>query len=182
MPAVETGIKEIGSFNDVKVMKKILMVLGAIFICLIVVGAIVFSGFYYYASGLDKEAKAYLDEVVPIIVTSWDPKELINRVSPEFLQVYPAEKVELLFNVLSKQIGPLKEYKGSTGKVKLTVTSKGELIIADYVAKAVFEKAPAKIQIQMIRRNNEWKIVGFRVSLEDFAPYEKSIPKRSYQF
>ena len=148
-------------------MKKILTVLGAIFICLIVVGAIVFSGLYYFAKGLDKEARAYIDEVIPIVVASWNSKELINHVSPEFLQAIPAEKIELLFNTLSKQMGPLKEYKVTTGKVKISVTPKGELvIIADYLAKAVFEKAPAKIQIQMIRRNNKWQILGFLVKLK----------------
>lgn len=41
-------------------MKKVLTILGAIFICLIVVGVIFFSGIYYYASRLDREAKAYI--------------------------------------------------------------------------------------------------------------------------
>jgi hypothetical protein len=183
VPTVKTEIKEIGSFNDVVVMKKILTVLGAIFICLIVVGVIFFSGLYYFASRLDKEARAYLDEVVPIIVTYWDPKELINRASPEFLQVYPAERVESLFDSFSDLMGPLKEYKGAKGKITIGTTTKGKpIIIADYQVRAAFEKAPAKIEIQMIRRNNEWKIVGFRVSLEDFAPYEERTPKRSYQF
>ncbi len=153
-------------------MKKVLMILGGTFISLIVVGAIVYSEFYYYASRLDKKARAYLDEVVPIIVTSWDSRELINRASPEFLQVYPAEKVDLLFDMLSKQVGSLEEYKGSTGQVKFTITSNGGLVIADYIANAVFEKAPAKIKIQMIRRNDEWQIAGFLVNLEGFPLYK----------
>jgi heme/copper-type cytochrome/quinol oxidase subunit 2 len=73
-------------------MKKVLTILGAIFICLIVAGVIFFSGIYYYASRLDREAKAYVDEVVPIIVTSWNTKELINRASPEFFRLYPPRR------------------------------------------------------------------------------------------
>ena len=164
-------------------MKKILTVLGAIFICLIVVGVIFFSGFYYFASRLDKEARAYLDEVVPIIVTYWDPKELINRASPEFLQVYSAERVESLFDSFSDLMGPLKEYRGAKGKIKIGTTTKGKpIILADYQVRAVFEKAPAKIEIQMIRRDDKWQIGGFRVILEDFTPNQERIPKRSYQF
>lgn len=151
-------------------MKKILMVFGAIFICLILVGVIGFSGFHYLASRLDREARAYIDEVIPIIVASWNSKELINRTSPEFLQVIPAKKVELLFDTFSKQMGPLEEYKEATGKIKIKISPRGKLlIIADYVAEAVFEKAPAKIKIQMIRRNDKWQIVGFVVQLKTLS-------------
>ena len=148
-------------------MKKILMVLGAIFICLILVGVIVFSGFYYYASGLDKEAEAYIDEVIPRIITYWNSGELIDHASPEFLQIFPAKKVELLFDAFSEQMGPLKEYKGVTGKIKISISPRGKpIIIADYLAEAVFEKAPAKIEIRMIRRGDKWQIVGFLVQVE----------------
>ena len=148
-------------------MKKVLTILGAILICVIVVGIVVFFGLYYYTSSLDKEAKAYLDEVVPVIVSSWNPKKLINHSSPEFLQVFPAKKVELLFGAFSEQMGPLKEYNGATGKIKIGISPRGNpIIIADYLADAVFEKAPAKIEIQMIWRDDKWQIVGFRVTVK----------------
>ena len=148
-------------------MKKVLMILGAVFICLVLVGVIVFSGLYYFARGLDKEAKVYIDEVIPVIVTSWNSKELTSRASPEFLQVFPAKKVELLFGAFSEQMGPLKEYNGATGKIKIKISPRGKpIIIADYMAEAVFEKAPAKIQIQLIRRNDKWQIVGFLVKIK----------------
>ena len=163
-------------------MKKILTILGAIFICLILVGVIAISGLYYYFSGLNKESKAYVDEVIPMIVTSWNSKELINRVSPEFLQVVSAEKIGLLFSTLSEQIGPLKDYKGSTGKAKVTITPKGKVIAANYLAKAVFEKAPAKIEIQTILLDNKWQIEGFRVTLDADVLYKEKIPKPIYKF
>lgn len=148
-------------------MRKILTVLGVIFICLVFVGVIALPGLYYFISGLDKESEEYIDEVVPIIVASWNSKELINRTSPEFLQVIPAKKVELLFDAFSKQLGPLEEYKGATGKIKIKISPRGKpIIIADYLAEVVFEKAPAKIQIQMIRRNGKWQISGFLVKLK----------------
>jgi len=154
-------------------MKKVLMVLGVIFICLVLIGAVVFSGFYYFARGLDKDAKMYIDGVVPIIITSWNSEELINRASSEFLQDIPADKVESLFDTLSKQIGQLKEYKGATGKVKVKISPRGKpIILADYLAEAVFEKAPAKIKIQVIRRNDKWRIVGFLVQLQTLSSGE----------
>lgn len=90
-------------------MRKILTILGAIFIFLIFVGAIAFSGLYYYASTLDKEARAYIDEVIPIIVGSWNSKELIHHASPEFRQTMPVKEIESLFSIFSEQLGPLEE-------------------------------------------------------------------------
>lgn len=121
-------------------MKKQLTILGVIVICFIVAGAIVLSGLYYCAKGLDKEAKTYVDHVILTIATSWDTKEVINHASTKFLQDMPPEKIESLFDTLSELIGPLEEYKGATGKIKIRISSEGKpIIIADYVAEAVFE-------------------------------------------
>lgn len=73
-------------------MKKQLTILGVIVICFIVAGAIVLSGLNYFAKGLDKEAKTYVDHVILRIATSWETEELINHASPEFLQDMPPEK------------------------------------------------------------------------------------------
>lgn len=144
-------------------MKKVLTVLGVVFICL-TTGAVTGCFSPYYPVGrLDKESRAYVDEVVPIIVASWNSKELINRASPEFLRAIPAEKIELLFDTLSKQMGPMKEYKGSAGQAEIIITSEDEIITANYLARAVFERVPAKIKVQTILRNDEWQILGFRV-------------------
>lgn len=148
-------------------MKKIITISGMIFICLIVVGGIVFTGLYYYASRLDMDAKAYIDKIIPIITISWSSEELINHASPEFLEEMPPEKIELLFDILSKHIGPLEEYKGANGKIEISISSEGKLItIGDYMAEAVFKNGPAKIRIQLIRRNDEWKIFGFLVKVK----------------
>lgn len=148
-------------------MKRLLTILGVIFVCLIVTGGIVFAWLYYFASGLDMEAKAYIDKIIPIIATSWSSEELINHASPEFLQEMPAEKIELLFNILSKQMGPLEEYKGATGKIDISISSEGKpIIIGDYTAKAVFKNGPAKIHIRMVRRDDKWQIIGFLVKVK----------------
>ena len=148
-------------------MKKLLTILGVIFVCLIVAGGIVSSGLYYFASRLDMEARAYIDKIIPIIATSWSSEELINHASPEFLQEMPPEKIDLLFDILSKHIGPLEEYKGANGKIDISISSEGKpIIIGDYTAETVFKNGPAKIRIQLIRRNDEWQIFGFLVKVK----------------
>lgn len=122
------------------------------------------SGLNYFTKGLDKEAKAYVDHVILRIAASWDTQELIRHVSPEFLQNMPPQKIDSLFDTLSKLIGQLEEYKGAKGNINISISSEGKpIVIGGYIAEAVFENGPAKIQLQMIRQNNTWQIESFLI-------------------
>lgn len=141
----------------------ILTILGAIFAGLITLGVIGFAVIYYFGSGLDKESKAHVDQLIPGIVTSWNSQDLIRHASPELLQVAPVERIDGLFRLFSARLGPLKEYKGSKGEAFIGVTLRGITVTANYVAGASFEKAPATIQIRMIQRGSRWQVLEFRV-------------------
>jgi hypothetical protein len=144
------------------------LVLGAVS-GLIFLGIIGFFAFQYLGSGLDRDTKAYVDEVVPIIAASWNSKELVNRASPELLRVASKERIETLFDVFSKRLGPLKEYRGSRGEAKILLTlQQGKVITGAYVADAVFEKGPATIQIRTIWRDDRWQILSFHVNSDAF--------------
>lgn len=57
-------------------MKKALMILGGIFAILIVAGVISFSVLAVKAAALDKESKAYVDEVTPKILANLNKETL----------------------------------------------------------------------------------------------------------
>jgi hypothetical protein len=151
-------------------MKKILMVLGVVFAALIIVVVIGFFMLNYFGSKLDKESMAYVDEAIPIIISSWNSKELIDRASSELLQVAPVDKIESLFNIFSGRLGKLETYKGSKGQANISVTPQGKVTTAAYVAEAIFERAPATIQIRVILHNNKWQILQFHVNSEALMP------------
>jgi len=152
-------------------MKRILVVLGGIFAFILLVGIIGFLVLNFFGRRLDKESKAYVDEVIPIIATSWNSKDLLDRASPELIQVAPTEKIESLFHAFSEKLGPLREYKGSRGDAKLGFTPQmGKITTADYVAEAIFEKAPAKINVRTILHNGTWQILQFYVNSEALLP------------
>jgi len=144
-------------------------------VILIVVSLIaVFLMLNYVGTELDKKSHVYVDETVPAIITSWDSQELINRASPELIEVAPKEKVESLFKQYSDKLGQLKEYKSSEGEVGMhldIICQQGMLCqrtTANYVAKAVFEKGLATIEIGMILKNNKWEIYYFSIMSDAF--------------
>lgn len=155
-------------------MKKFFIVLGVIFTCLIVLGSVLFAIAAYRGSKLDAESKAYVDRAVPQIVASWDPKELLNRASPELLKVAPAEKVEVMFKMFSEKLGKYKEYKGSKGDSLVNITPQGKVVTAAYMTQATFEEGDATIRIRAIKHGARWQILEFYVDSKVFMPSAKT--------
>ena len=126
-------------------------------VVLIVAGVIVFSLLAIKGTALDKESKAYVDEVVPIILTDLNKETLFQYASDELKNSASPEQFNRIFYWFSK-LGQFKEYKGSKGEATLSVTiGKGKQITGCYEAKAEFESGPATIKITTIKKE---KMVG----------------------
>lgn len=117
---------------------------------------------------LDAESKQYVDAAVPAIVADWDIAQLQKRLSPEFKSVTKDGDLEKLFAIFQK-LGKLKSYEGCRGQSNISVTTqRGKVISAGYVASATFENGPARIQINLIKHDNQWQVLGFRVDSKLF--------------
>jgi len=151
-------------------MKKFFSILGGIFAVLIVAAVVGFFLLNHFGTAFDDESNSYVDSNLPQILENWDPEELINRASPELMAIAPNETIEQLFYVLSERLGPLKEYKGSTGESNIYATTDiGNLITITgaYVAEASFEKGSASIKFHLIKHGDNWQVIEFRVNPDD---------------
>lgn len=149
-------------------MKKVFTILGGVFlgiIVLVVVGTAIFA---VKGNALDKESKQYVDDAVPAIVSQWDMAELQKRASPELSVAVKEGDVEKLF-AMFRRLGKLKEYKGSKGDARISVTTEhGKVISAAYVANAEFEAGPGEITMSLIKHGDQWQILGIHVNSEVF--------------
>jgi|SRR5262245_12727048 len=151
-------------------MKKLLIVLGIVFIVLLVgiaglIGYAAFTG-----SRLDKESKAYVDAAVPAIVSSWNEQELLRRASPEFQKAASSSDVERLFRWL-RTLGRLQKYEGAQGESITSVTQQtGKVIYARYSAKAFFDAGEANIEVGLIKHGDQWQIGRFNVTSPALVP------------
>jgi hypothetical protein len=147
-------------------MKKVLIVLGVLFLALITVVAALIGYVAYTGNKLDASSKAYVDESVPAIVTSWSKEELIKRASPLLRQKASDADIDQLFTTLSSKLGNFKSYDGAKGQSNMSYTSEeGQVTTASYVANASFQNGKTEIQIKLIRNSDSWQIVGFHVEL-----------------
>jgi hypothetical protein len=129
-------------------------------------------GFLYLKNlgeAMDKESKAYVDDAIVKIVSSWSKEELRSRASPEFLKTAQPQDLEKLFAVFSK-LGKMKEYKGSHGNANINFTTKqGKVIIAQYLAEIEFEKDSAKALLLIEKKNDRWVIHRFEINSKFFT-------------
>lgn len=145
-------------------MKKILMVLGGIFAGLIVLGVIGFGVLAVKGTSVDKESRAYVDEVTPIILANLNKETLFQYACDELKNAASEEEFDKIFAFYGK-LGQFKEYKGSSGEATISVTTgEGKQIRGVYEAQAEFENGPATVKIKTIKRGDTWQIIGFHIT------------------
>lgn len=169
----EAQIPTTGHQGPAKRFKKVFGILAAALLVLGAWGAIGFGlvKFWSHGSQLEAGSKAYVDEVVPKIVSSWNSKDLTERASPELIATAPPEKIEKVFRAFSDRLGRLRSYEGSRGQAHVWVTTHtGKVTTASYVAEATFEKAKASVQVNLVMHDGTWKIAGFFVNSDALIP------------
>ena len=140
------------------------MILGGIFGGLIIVGIIGFVLLAVKGTSLDKESKAYVDQVSPVILANLNKETLFQYASEDLKKAASAEEFEKIFDWFGK-LGQFKRYNGSKGQATISLTTKsGRRISAYYEAQAEFETGPATIRITAIKEGNDWRIIGFHIN------------------
>jgi hypothetical protein len=144
-------------------MKKFFITLGVIFATLIVL-AVVFIGYIAYTgSKLDKSARDYADQNIPLIISTWSPDTFIKISSPELRKVATPRDIESLLKKLS-ELGHLKSYEKSEGNSQVFFnTESGKVVTADLTAHAIFDNGKANLNIRLIQHDGQWELLKFYV-------------------
>ena len=154
-----------------RAMKQFLTILGGIFAVILVVIIVALAIFIPRAFKLDRDATAYIQNVVPKIVAHWNAQELVDRATPELLSAAKSpEDIGRLF-VMFRRLGALKRLDTPKGSVYSgAFTGSGSVTIGNYTAQADFEKGTATLQIQLRRVGDTWRINGFHINSDVFLP------------
>jgi hypothetical protein len=148
-------------------MKNVLIVLGFVFIVLIFAGASFIGYIAYFGNKFDASSKAYIDEGIPAIVSSWSEEEFIKRASSQLREKTSNGQLHELFTTLSSKLGAFRSYNGAKGDSNMGYTTQnGEVVTASYVAETTFQNGKAEIQIKLIRVKDAWQILGFHVEMK----------------
>jgi hypothetical protein len=155
--------------SEARLMKRFLVVLGAVFAIILVVAGVGIAFIAVNGNRLDKESKAYADDTIPAITQRWDQDAITKRESPEFARATSSDDLTKLLSMLRDDLGDFRKYKGAKGEANISLTTQnGKIITATYVADVDFDKAPATIQLRLIKHGDQWQILGFHVDSRTF--------------
>lgn len=151
-------------------MKKFFLTLGVIFLAVLVLGAIGFGYVWFHGNALDKESKAYADAAIPAVLNGWNEKELVDRASPELKNAASQQQLDQLFRWLAS-LGRFQKCEPAQGQAMIAATSQaGKVISAQYTTKATFEKGEGTVTLRLIKRGDQWQILGFHVNSPQLVP------------
>jgi hypothetical protein len=145
-------------------MKKALLIIGLVCAVLIVFVIGYLALVAVEGSTLDKESKAYVDEVTPKILADLRKDTFLAYASDELKNWVKPEELDKLFASFTK-LGQFEEYRGSIGQAHISLTMRaGKVITGHYVAQAEFSTGPAEIQIVTVKRGRTWFVQMFRIN------------------
>lgn len=158
-------------------MSTILKFFGGVFLATVLFFVAIAAIFVPKGFALQKSAASYMEKNVPLIVENWKSEEVIRRAAPEFLVPAVREGLPVVFEQLST-LGKLRRlgkpeggmvvadlqmaFRGSSFGVSVN-TKQPHPIWAEFVANADFEGGPAKVKMTLVRRSDDWRILGFWV-------------------
>jgi hypothetical protein len=143
------------------------------FLCLMVIAI------YFVLSAhtikFEKESRKYIQEVMPLIFSSWDHVSFIRNLPPglpfdtsSYIQDYFSKQAENFsslkeYRLLATQLAGRKNLHVHMGVTKETVILEN-VIIFDHTISAVFENAHATIQVETVKLEQDgWKITSIKI-------------------
>jgi hypothetical protein len=148
-------------------LKRFLSIIGGLFLVLLLLAAGLFGYAAYQGRGLDASSKAYAEENIPAIVSTWSKDELLKRSSPQLQKIIDEkpEQLDQLFQKLSK-LGSMEsfgEVKGASNVIYMT--QGGKVTTATYVATAKFTNGEGRISVRLIQTPaGQWQFLLFNVN------------------
>jgi len=146
-------------------MKKLFLTFGGILLLIIISisSAVGYFAFFVLPS-YDESSKEFINENIPIILSSWDTSNIIENGSNELMSAISKEDLKVLFLKFSNKLGKLKTYKGCKGdsNVKINISTPN-IVTAKYIADAEFENGSAEIKVKLIQIDNKWQYLSIYV-------------------
>jgi hypothetical protein len=148
-------------------LKRILSIIGGLFLVLVLAVAGLVGYVAYQGRGMDASSKAYVEESLPAIISTWSKDELLERSSPQLQKIIDEkpEQLDQLFQKLS-QLGPMQSFGEVKGDSNISYTTQnGKVITAAYAVTAKFKNGEGRVTARLIQPPaGQWQFLQFNVN------------------
>lgn len=147
-------------------MKKFLAIVGGLFLSLLLALAIFFGYAAYNGSKLDASSKIYIEENIPIILSTWSKDNILKLASPQLIEIIGKNKTDIdLLLTKAAGLGKFQRIYDIKGDSKISFTTKnGSAVTANYAVKAKFDNEDATITVHLIQSSGQWQLLGLFVN------------------
>jgi len=132
----------------------------------VLLGVLAIGGFaYFIGMPLDKESKAAAQVYAKDVAGAWDYSAIQAHGDQELFKAAPQEKMEQYLAWFKDRLGALVSLGDVSGSsyCNLDLKSMSVGVTAHYLLAAKFEKGAGSIQINLIKRDDQWKLLGLNV-------------------
>jgi len=145
-------------------MKRTLLSLATVILVFVAIALLVSGAGYYSATSREGEARAYVDKIVPAVVSRWSTGDLLANASREMLRDVTLDRIDTLFASFKQRLGHLRAYGGAQREnFFFSFTTRGRVLTYVYLVTAQFERGPANIRVRAVWRDGQWKLSDFYV-------------------
>lgn len=150
-------------------MKKILMIVGALFL----IGLIGGGGWLYLmiqeGQELDESSRRYVERNIPKLAKErWYGPHMHPLAHSAFMEAVSMEDWQRISILYWQKLGMLQNFPGCQGQANIMYNEDGKSVTAKYVCPAKFEKAEAVIEVTLQQENEQWKIIHLNVKSPAF--------------
>jgi hypothetical protein len=119
---------------------------------------------------INKGGTAYAEQSMKAIASNWDPKELESRASPEFKSATSPEQMAQIVALGKNKLGKLIELRPFVMQNfdAKTASGEGSKTLITFNGSGKFEKGEADLTFGLVRRDDKWSIMAFKMNSAQF--------------
>ncbi len=147
-------------------MKKFLMFLGGVFLCVIVlfIGLAIFMS--VQLGPANKEATAYARESIEAIATAWNSDAVYERASAELKETLKEGDLVALMSQGARAVGDLEALGELSCFTNIsTTTGNGKVTLSQCTATGAHQRGSVDYRINIEKRADSWEINGFHFTV-----------------
>jgi hypothetical protein len=119
---------------------------------------------------LETDAADWIHRAIPQIVTDWDYSAWLLRSTREYRIATDRPQLKRDFKAYQAQLGQFRRITDIKGRVEIITEAGFEIIEGHYTVRCRFRYALADINIRIVKRGRNWRLLDFTVRSEILDP------------
>jgi hypothetical protein len=104
-------------------------------------------------------------QTIEAVARPWNPEKVLQVAAPEWLQVSPPAQSRKFIAFVASRLGTLKMCRDvQNGPWRVFFGFNGLATFTSHVVECDFERGPASITMQLVRRNSAWAMTTMRIN------------------